>query len=327
MEGTFYSILFLLVQSQCTTVVHSLPLRNNLRKETNPCNRGRCPAPPILYNEKVFNFRITSGMTLNAPDALPLLPSSRETTHSFDESNFAAMSFRLSLRLCGEKDDLQIYQATLTDIDTRCNDLSGELESASDNSETHMKMARSMEMCDQYPLFTDGPSPAWFSVAMERGGSVLGVDFPNANQIKYMPVKLAYADQSFKKHLIKDLLFATPSTVCLPAQNVQKCMHIDRNETLLLTTHQHDEHGPGSVAASNNMDEKVKRKLDCTYEITSMKSHLNRADCFETATFETTPLGLDSVQPVVRKAMLQTRWEMVREEVQKIQRSEACIIL
>ena len=154
-----------------------------------PCNPGRCPAPPhLLQQDNNLQYHVTVGMSLDAPDATQLLPEREQTSHSLDDSNFAALTFRLLLRQCGQgknaalvgKENIFIYRARLVDIETRCNDISGVLEASSD-SETNIKMAKAMDMCSQYPLFVSGPSSQWFSVAM-RGTEVLGIDFPAEDQ-------------------------------------------------------------------------------------------------------------------------------------------------
>ena len=263
-------------------------------------------------------------MSLDAPDATQLLPKREQTSHSLDDSNFAALTFRLLLRQCGQgknaamvgKENIFIYRARLVDIETRCNDISGVLEASSD-SETNIKMAKAMDMCSQYPLFVSGPSSQWFSVAM-RGTQVLGIDFPAevAPASDKEKKKLIDVDHSFKTHAIRDLVFATPATVCLPALDLVQCAGIDRNQTLLLTTKKFDEHDGaavgGMIATASKMKEKVSRKTVCSYEINN-HAMLSRTNCFETAEFQTEPLELDSIQPVVRRATLKTRWEAVRE--------------
>jgi len=256
-------------------------------------------------------------MSLDAPDAKALLPErSTSISNSMDRSNFGGITFRFTLQLCGQNKNngLQIYRAQLSDIETRCNDISGEIE-ASSNDETHIKMAKSLSMCNEYPLFTSGPSIGWFSVAM-RHGFIEGVDFPNADTtlVTDSAIKLQYADQSFKRHFVKDLLFNMPKKVCMPSKNIKRCTHIDRNETLLLTTHNQDTHGKGDAAKENKMEETITRKVSSTYEI-NKKAELHRVDCFEEAIFTTKPMGLDSVPPIVRKATLTTRWDMVLEKV------------
>ena len=290
-----------------------------------PCNPGRCPAPPhLLQQDNNLQYHVTVGMSLDAPDATQLLPEREQTSHSLDDSNFAALTFRLLLRQCGQgknaalvgKENIFIYRARLVDIETRCNDISGVLEASSD-SETNIKMAKAMDMCSQYPLFVSGPSSQWFSVAM-RGTEVLGIDFPAEDQSASDPggKKLIDVDHSFKTHAIRDLLFATPATVCLPALDLVQCAGIDRNQTLLLTTKKSDEHdgaaAGGTIATASKMKEKVSRKTVCSYEINN-HAMLSRTNCFETAEFQTEPLELDSIQPVVRRATLKTRWEAVRE--------------
>ena len=228
--------------------------------------------------------------------------------------------FRLQLTLCGHNEYLRVYQAQLLDPIFRCNDMSGSLSSVQDgdNSATNMKMARAMDMCGQYPLFTRGPSSQWFSVSI-RKGTIVGVDFPGiarlATSLNQEDRHYIGADQAFKRHAIQDVLFATPAQVCMPASDTTQCTHIDRNETLLLTTRKTDTHNaPGTLADTNQMTEAVNRLTLSTYEINNV-GELNRANSFGTVTFETTPLALDSnVGVVIRRGELKTRWEMFKVE-------------
>jgi hypothetical protein len=283
--------------------------------ETKPppiCNLGRCVTSPLKpFNRSKYMYQISSAMSLTTPDLADVLPEKIFTSKSFDNSNFAAMSFRLSLLLCGTKGNIHIYKAQLLDIITRCNDLSGTLE-ASSNSEINRKMARAMGMCDVHPLLRQGPSSNWFVVALEAG-HVVGVDFPNDDSIlsagnEQKDYVYQNLDRSFKKHFIKDLLFATPSQVCMPALNSGDCTAIDRNNTLLLNTRNSDEnHGEKS-----EMVENLKRTTLSSYEVTKY-GELNRANSFETVTFEINPLKLDStIGSIIHQATLKTRWELAR---------------
>tara|TARA_B110000090_G_scaffold200026_1_gene240601 strand:+ start:114 stop:962 length:849 start_codon:yes stop_codon:yes gene_type:complete len=257
-------------------------------------------------------------MSLTSPDVATLLPDSVSSSKSFENSNFAAMSFQLDLSLCGTKGSLRIYKAQLLNIETRCNDVSGILQSASDGegSATNMKMANAMNMCGEYPLFTQGPSSQWFSVAVD-GAKIIGVDFPSKlnSFLDNEPKEKYYQtiDQSFKKHFIQDLLFNLPSSVCMPYKETCTPDHIDRNETLLLTTKNEDSHNiPGKIAVKNKITENINRNTVSSYEVTT-KGALNRANSFETVHFETKPLELDSnAGVIIRRAELKTRWELFR---------------
>ena len=122
-------------------VVHIQSIPIHLRSSShpnNPCNPGRCPAPPTIFNGTNYVYHVTTAMSLDAPDAKALLPDrSTSISNSMDSSNFGAITFRFALQLCGQNrnNGLQIYRAQLSDIETRCNDISGEIE-ASSNDET-----------------------------------------------------------------------------------------------------------------------------------------------------------------------------------------------
>ena len=318
------------------------------------CAPHQCVAATIDWgaqSDGVFEFEVT--IALNMQASSPTTATSvNDNPTAFDESNFAAIDAHLLLRYCGgtngtegQGQAVRIYRARLAKMQHRCNDRAGLLEEAGAGA----KFALLNEVCSShYPIFKYGPSGHWFAIAIS-GAKVVGVDFPDADKEVAFGVsdKKEYqkADESFKRALVYKLLSPPHTTACLPLKKnklvgqgsgVTGCnpSNINRGDTLLVSDKRSNAMDgsslPNDVLELNqalHIQETLSKRIDTNFEIVP-PGRLNHAIVFESASFENLPTSMGSPSMLVRGLKIESRWDLVRIERNRIKdkKAEGCFV-